>query len=70
MDHSPDPETGFWRDISTSYGQISMKFNWSIAAEAWTNWLHFELDPDHSPDPGTGFLNFSGISQEVMDRSR
>jgi len=46
-----------------------MKFNWSIAAEAWIV-LHFELDPDHSPDPGTGFLNFSGISQEVMDRSR
>jgi len=32
-----------------------MKFNGSIAALAWTNWLCFELDPDHGPDPGSGF---------------
>ena len=34
----------------------------------------FEPDPDHSPDPVTvtytGFLNFSGISEEVMDGFR
>jgi len=60
----------FQRDILKSYRQISMRFNGSIAAGAWTNWLGFELDPDHSPDPGTGFtphfFNFSGISQQVM----
>jgi len=51
------------QDISTSYGQISMKVNGSIAAGAWTNWLRFELDPDHSPDPETGFtLDFLILS--------
>jgi len=45
----------FQRDIWTSYGQISMKFNGSIANGAWTNWWGFELDPDHSPYPGSGF---------------
>jgi len=32
--------------------------------------ITFEPDPDHSPDPRTGctrFLNFSRISQQVMD---
>jgi len=45
----------FQRDIWRSYGHISMKFNGSIAAGAWTNWLRFELDPDCSPDSGIGF---------------
>jgi len=37
-------------------------------------WLGFEPDLDQSLDPGTGFtpdfLNFSGISEEVVDRFR
>jgi len=53
--HEPDLHRifEFQPDIWRSYGQISMKFYGSIAAEIWTNWLRFELDPDHSPDPGT-----------------
>jgi len=50
---------------------MSMKFCASIAAGICTIWLRFEPDPDQSSDPGTGFigfLNFSGISEEVMDR--
>ena len=43
----------FQRDIWRSYGQISIKFNGSIAAVAWTNWLGFQLDRDNSP--GSGF---------------
>ena len=46
----------------------------SIAARVCTIWLGFEPDPDQSSNPGTGFtpdfLNFSGISEEVMDRFR
>jgi len=52
-----------------SYGQIAMKFYGSIAVGAWTNWIGFQPDLDHSLDSGTGFTpDFSGISQEVMDR--
>ena len=62
------------RDIWKSYGRISIKFNGSIAAGTWTNWLGFEpecririgvriLEPDY-----TEFLNFNGISEEVTDR--
>jgi len=48
-----------------------MKLNGFITAGTWTNWLGFKLDPDYSPDPGTGFfLNFSGISEEVVDGFR
>jgi len=51
-----------------------MKCCVSTDVGTWTNWLTFEPDPDHSPYPGTGFtpdfFNFSGISEEVMDRFR
>ena len=73
-DHSPDPGTGFlhFSGISEEVGRISIKFNVSIAAGTWSNWLGFEPDPDQSSDPGTrftpNFFNFSGISEEVMDK--
>ena len=63
---------------------IWMKCCMSTDIGTWTDWLTFELDPDHIPDAGTGFtpnlltqlfpvtelLNFSGISQQVMDGFR
>jgi len=53
-----------WRN----YGRISMKFNGSIAAGTWTNWLGFELDRDHSPDPGTGFTPDFWISAGYLKK--
>ena len=47
-----------------------MKLYASIAARVCKIWLRFEPDPGQSSDPGTGFLNFSGISQQVMDGFR
>jgi len=44
----------FQRDTE-EVGRISIKFNVSIAAGTWSNWLGFEPDPDQSSDPGTRF---------------
>jgi len=72
------------QDYSKTRSWIWMKCCMSTDVGTWTNWLTFELDPDHIPDAGTGFtpnlltqlfpvtelLNFSGISQQVMDGFR
>ena len=80
-DHSLDPGTGFAPDfcisafigksyghIRRSYGRISMKFDGSIAAGTWTNWLGVEPDPDQSSDPETGFTPDFWISAGYLKK--
>jgi len=61
-------------NYSKTRGWIWTKFCVWTDVGTWTNRLTFEPDLGHSPDPGTGFtpdfFNFSGISQQVMDRLR